>query len=67
MSISYIHSQPARQILNVLSEQGLDIKTALLIYKDSNGNVCWYESDDLQVSEAVLLLEKVKLELINRD
>lgn len=67
MSISYIHSEPARAILNVLSEQGVDIKTAVLIYKDSNGDVCWHESDNLQVSEAVLLLEKVKLELLNRD
>lgn len=66
MSISYIHSEPAREILNVLSEQGVDIKTAVLIYKDNHGDVCWHESDNMAISEAILLLEKVKLELLNR-
>ncbi len=67
MSISYIHSEPAREILNVLSEQGVDIKTAVLIYKDSQGDVCWHESDNMELSEAILLLEKVKLELLNKE
>ena len=67
MSISYIHSEPARGILNVLSEQGVDIQKAVLIYKDSNGDICWHESENLELSEAVLLLEKVKLELLSKD
>lgn len=67
MSISYLHSEPARGILNVLSEQGMDIQKAVLIYKDSNGDICWHESDNLPVSEAILLLEKVKLELLTKD
>ncbi|MCP4409323.1 MAG: hypothetical protein GY807_16535 [Gammaproteobacteria bacterium] len=66
MSISYIHSEPARGILNVLSEQGVGIETAVLIYKDNNGDVCWHESDNMAISEAILLLEKVKLELLSR-
>jgi hypothetical protein len=51
----------------VLSEQGVDIQKAVLIYKDSNGDICWHESDNLPVSEAILLLEKVKLELLTKD
>ncbi len=66
MAVSYMHSETAREMLNVLAEQGLDMTSALLIYKDSGGDVYWHGSDDMKLSEAVLMLEKVKLELIKR-
>ena len=66
MAVSYIHSEPAREMLQVLTDQGLDMSSALLIYVDGDGDVCWHGSDNIQIAQAVWLLEKVKLELLSR-
>jgi len=66
MAVSYIHSEPAREMLQVLTDQGLDMSSALLIYVDGDGDVCWHGSDNIQITQAVWLLEKVKLELLSR-
>ncbi len=66
MAVSYIHSETAREMLPVRFDQGLDMASALLLYKDNNGDVYWHGSDEMTISEAVLMLEKVKLELIKR-
>ena len=65
MAVSYIHSEPAREMLQVLAEQGLDMTSALLLYIDGNGDVCWHGSDKMKISQAIWLLEKVKLELLS--
>ena len=66
MAVSYIHSEPAREMLQVRTEQGLEMSSALLIYLDGNGDVCWHGSDNMRLTEAVWLMEKVKLELLNK-
>ena len=66
MAVSFIHSEPAREMLQVLTEQGLEMSSALLLYVDGNGDICWHGSDNMQLTQAVWLLEKVKLELLGR-
>ena len=33
MTVAYIHSEPAREMLQLLAEQGLDMSSALLLYE----------------------------------
>ena len=67
MSISYIHSESAREMLKVLTEEGPEMESALLLYTDGNGDIYWHGSDNMKLSQALWLLEKVKLELLSRN
>jgi len=64
MPISYIHSEPAREMLETLTKHGPDMKSALLLYVDGDGNICWRASDDMKLSSALWMLEIVKKELL---
>lgn len=66
MAVSYIHSESAREMLQVLAEQGLDMSPVPFILVDGNGDICRHGSDNIKVTQAVWLLEKVKSELLGR-
>jgi len=66
MAVSYIHSEPAREMLQALTERGPDMTSALLIYTDKDGDIYWRASDDMQLTQALWLLEKIKTELLTR-
>ena len=67
MPVSYIHSEPAREMLETLTAQGPDMKSALLLYVDGDGKIRWRASDDMKLSKALWMLEKVKKELLEID
>jgi len=65
MSLSFIHSETAREMLETLTKHGPDMKSALLLYVDGNGDICWRASDDIKLSSALWMLEIVKKELLD--
>ena len=67
MTISYIHSEPAREMLQTIAQHGPDMASALLLYVDGEGDICWRASDDIKLSQALWLLEKVKLALLENN
>ncbi len=54
-------------MLKVLTEEGPEMESALLLYTDGNGDIYWHGSDNMKLSQALWLLEKVKLELLSRN
>ncbi len=64
MTVSYIHSEPAREMLETLTKHGPDMESALLLYVDGEGKICWRASDDMKLSSALWMLEIVKKELL---
>lgn len=67
MSISYIHSEPAREMLETLTQHGPQMASALLLYVDGEGKICWRASDDMKLSSALWMLEIVKKELLETE
>ena len=67
MTISYIHSEPAREMLETLAQHGPEMKSALLLYVDGNGKIAWRASDDMKLSSALWMLEIVKKELLEAE
>ena len=66
MSVSYIHTAPAREMLSVLAKEGPEMTSALLLYTDDAGNIYWHGSDNMKLTQALWMLEKVKMELLSR-
>jgi len=64
MTVSYIHSEPAREMLQAITEHGPDMASALLLYVDGDGEICWRASDDMKTTQALWMMEKVKLTLL---
>ncbi len=67
MGVSYIHSDVAREMLNAVTKHGPEMSSAILIYVDAQGEICWCASDNVTRSDAVWQLEKVKLALLQSD
>jgi len=53
------------ELLRLVAKTGQNMTAAVVIYKDCNDDVYWYGSENLEKSEAIELLEKVKIELMN--
>ena len=66
MAISYIQSEPAREMLAVLARDGPQMASALLVFRDADGSINWRGSDDISLADALWMLEKVKAELLKR-
>ena len=67
MSVSHIHSDTAREMLSAVTKHGPDMSSALLVYVDGEGDICWCASDDVTVNQALWLLEKVKLAILENN
>lgn len=52
------------ELLRLVAKTGQNMTAAVVIYKDCNDDVYWYGSENLEKSEAIELLEKVKIELM---
>ncbi len=66
MANSFDFSDTANELQRLIFKRGPNITSAVLVYKDSNDDVRWYRSGTLESSEAVIMMEKVKLELTGR-
>ena len=66
MAVSYIQSEPAREMLAVLAREGPEMSSALLVFRDGDGIINWRGSDNMSLSDALWMLEKVKVELLKR-
>ncbi len=66
VSVSNNISTVTGELLRLITKKGQDMTVAVVIYKDSNDDICWYGSEDLGMSDAIELLEKVKIELMKK-
>ncbi len=56
----------SKQMMHNLLSTESDMKSALLIYRDKDGDIAYQSSTDLGLGDAILMLEKVKLTLLER-
>ena len=66
LPVSYIQTEPAREMLTVLSRDGPNMSSALLVFRATDGSINWRGSDDISLADALWMLEKVKTELLKR-
>ncbi len=66
VSVSNNVSTITGELLRLIAKKGKDMTAAVLIYKDSNDDTCWYGTEDLGKNDAIDLLEKVKIELLRK-
>ena len=52
------------ELLRLIAKTGQNMTAAMVIYQDGNDDVYWYGSEDLEKSDAIDLMEKVKAELL---
>lgn len=58
-------SHTADGLLRILVRRGEIMTDVVLVYRDIDGEICWYGSDSLTKSDAVIMLETVKQALIS--
>ena len=51
------------ELLRLIAKKGQNMTAAMVIYQDGKDDVYWYGSEDLEKSDAIDLMEKVKAEL----
>lgn len=58
-------STTAEGLIRIIARRGETMTGAVLVYRDSGEDICWYRSDSLKTSDAVYLLEKANLSLLS--
>ncbi len=66
MTVSSNTANITGELLRLIAKTGQNMKTAVVVYKDKNNDVYWYGSDGLEKRDAIDLLERVKIELMNK-
>lgn len=56
-------SHTADDLLRILVRRGENMTDAILVYRDSDGDILWYGANSLKKGDAVFMLEKVKQSL----